>query len=135
MENPHKPIPVVNEWARPFWEGTRQHKLLIQRCRECGAYIFYPRKYCPECFSENIEWVESSGRGHVYSFTIVQNNPPSAFLQDVPYVVAIVKLEEGVQMLSNIVDWQSTTLRCEMPVVVTFEKLTEEFTLPKFRPV
>lgn len=134
MENPHKPIPVVNEWARPFWEGARQHKLLIQRCKECGAYIFYPRMCCPECFSQDIEWVESSGRGTVYSFTIVQNNPPSAFLQDVPYVVAIVKLEEGVQMLSNIVDWQAATLRCDMPVTVTFEKLNEEFTLPKFRP-
>ena len=135
MDNPKKPIPVVNEWARPFWEAAREHKLLIQRCGDCGKYIFYPRMCCPECFSSSLVRVESSGRGVIYSFTIVENNPPSAFLGDLPYVIAIVRLEEGVQMLSNIVDWDSKTLRCDMPVTVTFEKLDEEFTLPKFKPL
>ena len=98
-------------------------------------YIFYPRISCPHCFSENVEWVEASGKGTVYSFTVVRNNPPSAFITDLPYVVAIVKLAEGVQMLTNIVGCDPEEVRCDMPVQVTFEKLDDEFTLPKFAPV
>jgi len=135
MEKPTKPVPIVNEWARPFWEAARENKLKIQQCRDCGKHVFYPRISCPECFSENVDWVECSGRGTVYSFTVVENNPPSAFIQDLPYVVAVIRLEEGVQMLSNIVQWEPGTLRCDMPVHVTFEKLTDEFTLPKFKPI
>ena len=75
------------------------------------------------------------GRGTVYSYTVVEANAPSAFAGDVPYVVAVIRLEEGVQMLSNVVGCELSQLRCDMPVEVTFERLNEEFTLPKFRPV
>ncbi|MDQ1239664.1 MAG: uncharacterized protein QG577_1850 [Thermodesulfobacteriota bacterium] len=135
MEKSPKPLPIVNEWARPFWEAARQHKLMIQECKDCGKHIFYPRMSCPECFSEHLDWVECSGHGTVYSFTVVESNPPSAFIPDLPYVVALIKLEEGVQMLSNIVEWEPGQLRCDMPVQVTFEKLNDEFTLPKFKPI
>ncbi len=134
METPRKPVPAVTPWGMPFWEGTRQGKLMIQRCSDCGKNIFYPRLVCPHCFSDNVGWVQASGRGTVYSYTVVQNNAPSAFLADIPYVVAVIRLEEGVQMLSNIVGCDFNDLRCDMPVEVTFEKLTDEFTLPKFRP-
>ncbi len=129
-----KPLPVVNPWAKPFWEGARERKLLIQKCKDCEKFIFYPRIVCPYCFSENVEWVEASGKGTIYSYTVVVNNAPSAFIDDMPYVVAIIKLEEGVQMLSNIVDCEPSELKCDMPVEVTFEKLNDEFTLPKFKP-
>jgi uncharacterized OB-fold protein len=135
MDIPKKPVPIVNEWAQPFWEAARDGKLIIQRCNDCKEYIFYPRISCPHCFSENVEWVEASGKGTVYSFTVVRNNPPSAFITDLPYVVAIVKLAEGVQMLTNIVGCDPEEVRCDMPVQVTFEKLDDEFTLPKFTPV
>jgi uncharacterized OB-fold protein len=79
--------------------------------------------------------VEASGKGTLYSFTVVENNAPSAFMKDIPFVVALIRLEEGVQMLSNVVDCDFSELRCDMPVEVLFEKLNEEFTLPKFRPV
>lgn len=130
-----KPTPIVNDWARPFWEAANQEKLVIQRCKDCGEYIFYPRIACPYCFSDNIEWVEASGKGTVYSYTVVENNAPSAFINDIPYVVAVVRLEEGVQMLSNIVGCEPCDVRCDMAVNVTFEKLDDEFTLPKFKPV
>lgn len=130
-----KPVPIVNDWARPFWEAARQEKLVIQRCKDCDEYIFYPRIACPYCFSDNIEWVEASGKGTVYSYTVVENNAPSAFINDIPYVVAVVRLEEGVQMLSNIVGCEPCDVRCDMAVNVTFEKLDDEFTLPKFKPV
>ncbi|PKN44219.1 MAG: hypothetical protein CVU59_12210 [Deltaproteobacteria bacterium HGW-Deltaproteobacteria-17] len=132
---PQKPKPVVNSWSRPFWDGTRQGRLLIQKCESCGQHIFYPRLSCPSCFSEKLDWVEASGRGSIYSYTVVHNNAPSAFAADIPYVVAVIRLEEGVQMLSNIVECDHEKLVCDMPVEVVFETLDEEFTLPKFRPL
>ena len=130
-----KPVPIVNPWARPFWDGAREGRLMIQQCHDCGKHIFYPRVACPHCASDRLEWVEASGRGTVYSYTVVYNNAPSAFLADIPYVVAVINLAEGVRMLSNIVQCDLGELRCDMPVEVTFERLNEEFTLPKFRPV
>ena len=107
---------------------------MVQKCQDCDKHIFYPRIACPHCFSDKVEWIEASGKGTVYSYTVVINNAPSAFLQDMPFVIAIVKLEEGVQMLSNIINCNPDDVECDMPVEVTFEKLDEEFTLPKFRP-
>lgn len=130
-----KPVPVVQPWSRPFWEAARAGQLVIQRCGSCRHHVFYPRLYCPHCFAEGLEWVQASGRGTIYSFTVVLNNAPSAFAADVPYVVAVIRLEEGVQMLSNVVGCDPGELRCDMPVEVTFERLDEQFTLPKFRPV
>ncbi|MFH1114963.1 MAG: Zn-ribbon domain-containing OB-fold protein, partial [Pseudomonadota bacterium] len=123
MEIPKKPVPVVNDWARPFWEAAREEKLILQQCKDCEKHIFYPRMACPHCASDNVIWVNASGKGTVYSYTVVENNPPSAFVNDLPYVVAVVKLEEGVRMLSNIVGCDPADVRCDMPVSVTFEKL------------
>jgi uncharacterized OB-fold protein len=134
MEAPKKPVPIVNDWARPFWQGAREQRLLMQQCVDCGKHIFYPRIACPHCFSDHLEWVEASGKGTVYSYTVVESNAPSAFVPDMPYVIAVVKLEEGVQMLSNIVGCAPSDVRCDMPVEVVFEQLDEQFTLPKFRP-
>jgi len=135
MDAPKKPVPQVNPWAKPFWEAARENKLIIQKCPDCSKYVFYPRLVCPHCFSKNLEWVEASGKGTIYSYTVVMNNSPSVFIKDIPYVVALIKLEEGVQMLSNIVGCDPEEVRCDMPVEVTFEKLNEDFTLPKFRPM
>lgn len=129
-----KPVPVVNPWARPFWDGTRAGKLLIQHCEECGRHVFYPRIACPHCSSDRLGWIEASGKGRIYSYTVVYNNAPSAFAADVPYVVAVIDLVEGVRMLSNVVDCELDRLACDMPVQVTFERLNDEFTLPRFRP-
>ncbi|MDY0066101.1 MAG: Zn-ribbon domain-containing OB-fold protein [Steroidobacteraceae bacterium] len=134
-QTPHpKPRPVVHPWSSPFWEGARSGRLLLQHCNSCKRHVFYPRLYCPHCFADELSWVQASGRGTVYSYTVVYNNAPSAFVADAPYVVAVVRLVEGVQMLSNIVDCDPQEVRCDMPVEVTFERLDEEFTLPKFKP-
>lgn len=135
MDAPQKPVPVVNPWAKPFWDAAREERFIIQKCSDCNEFVFYPRIACPHCFSDNMDWVEASGKGTVYSYTIVENNSPSAFINDIPYVVAVIKLEEGVQMLSNIVGCDPEEVKCDMPVQVTFEKLNDEFTLPKFKPV
>jgi uncharacterized OB-fold protein len=135
MDIPAKPVPVVNPWAKPFWDAAREEKLIYQKCRNCKTNIFYPRIACPQCFSDDLDWVEASGRGTIYSCTVVENNAPSAFIKDIPYVVAVIKLEEGVQLLSNITGCDPYEVTCDMPVKVVFEKLNDEFTLPKFTPV
>ncbi len=129
-----KPTPPMTPWTRPFWEATREGRLIIQRCTTCGRHVFYPRRLCPFCFADTLDWVEASGRGEVYSFTVVQSNAPSAFLSDMPFVIAIVELEEGVRMMSNLVDCDPESVRCGMTVAVTFRPLTDTITLPLFRP-
>lgn len=132
---PRKPVPVVQPWARPFWEAARRHELLLQNCNACRRPIHYPRVACPYCGGDDLGWQPASGRGSIYSYTVVESNAPSAFVADMPYVVAVIRLEEGVQMLSNIVDCDPATLQCDQPVEVVFERLDEDFTLPRFRPI
>lgn len=135
MTTPPKPRPEASAWSRPFWNAAREHQLLLQRCGDCRKWIFYPRIACPHCGSDALGWQPSSGRGTIYSFTVVENNAPSAFAADVPYVVAVIRLEEGVQMLSNIVDCDPAALGCDQPVEVVFRRLDDEYTLPCFRPL
>lgn len=135
MENTLKPVPTVNSCAKPFWKAAREGKLIIQKCDDCGARIFYPRFFCTECSSDKLGWIQSSGNGTVYSYTVVESNCPSAFMGDIPYVVAVVRLDEGVQMLSNIIGCNPSDVKCDMKVAVVFEKLNDQFTLPKFKPL
>lgn len=132
---PAKPAPVVQPWALPYWQAAREGRLVLQHCNACDRPIHYPRIACPHCGGEDLGWKDASGRGTIYSFTVVQSNAPSAFIADMPYVVAVIRLDEGVQMLSNIVQCDPASLRCDQPVEVVFEALDEHFTLPKFRPV
>lgn len=135
MAKVEKPIPETNTWTEPFWDATREGKLVIQKCVDCDQKIFYPRLICPSCFSQNIEWIEASGKGTVYTYTVVVNNAPSAFLDDMPYVIAVVRLDEGVQMLSNIVECDPASVHCDMPVKVAFKSINDVYTLPVFRPL
>ncbi len=130
-----KPVPVVQPWAQPFWDAARSQRLVLQYCCDCNRSIHYPRIECPHCGGANLDWRQASGRGHIYSYTVVHNNAPSAFQADMPYVVAVIRLDEGVQMLSNIVQCDPDQLQCDQQVEVVFERLDDNITLPKFRPV
>ncbi len=130
-----KPLPVITEESRPFWEGCRQGKLMLQYCTACQRYQFYPRLCCVECGSENPTWVEGSGRGTVYSYTVIRQNKSPQFSNDTPYNVAIIQLAEGPRMLSNIVDVETDDLRVDMPVTVVFDPVTDTISLPRFKPV
>ena len=129
-----RPIPVTQPWTEEFWEGTKQGKLLIQTCKDCKTKIFYPRKYCPDCWSPNLEYVEGSGKATVYTFTTTYGMVEPRFWSDLPYTLALVDLEEGIRMMTRIVDCQPQDLRIGMKVEVVFEEV-EEFWLPYFRPV
>jgi uncharacterized protein len=129
-----KPEPVVQPWAQPYWDAARSNRFVLQHCNSCDKVIHYPRIACPHCGGDDLGWREATGKGTIYSFTVVESNAPSAFIPDIPYVVAVIRLEEGVQMLSNVVDCDPHSLRCDQPVEVTFRVLNERFTLPCFRP-
>ena len=132
-----KPLPQPDPITQPFWDSVKAHALRIQRCGTCGRYVFYPRALCPACFGGTLEWSPVSGRGVVHAFTIVHRHPSPAFQPDIPYVVALVELEEGVRMMSNLVGVPSdpARIRIGMPVEVVYDDVTPEITLPKFRPV
>jgi uncharacterized OB-fold protein len=127
-----RPLPKPNYLSQPFWDACRQHRLTVQRCRECGGYIFPPQDFCRFCFSDRLEWAEASGRGTVYSFTVIWRPQTPAF--QIPYVAAIVDLAEGYQMVSNVVDCPWQDVRVGLPVEVTFEDRSETISLPVFRP-
>lgn len=128
-----KPLPGPTLESKEFWEGCKRHELLIQRCRDCGSYRHYPRLLCPKCNSENTEWVKVSGKGQVYTWAVAVQPFHPGFAEDVPYAMVIVELEEGVRLMTNIMDSRPEDLYIGMPVKVVFDDVTEEVTLPKFK--
>jgi hypothetical protein len=127
-----RPLPETDTDARPFWDGAANGKLLIQRCNDCKHYQHYARPFCIACSGRNVEMVESSGRGIVYSFTVVHRSPYEDL--PAPYVVALVKLDEGVTLLSNVVGCDPARMVCDMPVQVSFAPLRDSIVLPVFEP-
>ncbi|MDY6842666.1 MAG: Zn-ribbon domain-containing OB-fold protein [Thermodesulfobacteriota bacterium] len=136
MADYHKPLPLCATFGSvEFWEGCRQHKLLIQKCKNCKSYRHYPRPMCPHCNSTDTEWVKVNGKGTIYTWTVTAQPFHPAYVNCVPYAVVVVLLEEGIRMASNIVDCNPEDLYIGMPVEVIFENVTEKISLPKFRPV
>jgi uncharacterized OB-fold protein len=129
-----KPLPKLNADTKPFWDGCRNHELRFQRCAQCGHVRWPPSILCPLCYSKEVEWIRASGKGTVFSFVVYHKAYHPAFEADLPYVVAIVELEEGPHFLTNIVACDPGVVKCDMPVDVIWEDVSEEFSLPKFRP-
>ena len=130
-----KPLPVLDPESRPFWEACKQHKLQIQRCRACNQARLPATSFCPNCQSPEFDWVDASGRGKVFSWIVVRHPVPrDVYAQDVPYVVALVQLEEGPRLPTNIVGCAPEAVTAYMPVQVTFRDVTPEITLPVFEP-
>jgi hypothetical protein len=132
---PPKPIPEITEELRPFFAAAREHRLVVQRCRGCGAHRFPVREICSSCLSREAEWVPVSGRGTIFSYNVMHQVYHPGFAADVPYAVVLVELAEGPRMVSNLVGCPAADVRIGMPVEVVFERLSPEVSLPKFRPV
>lgn len=130
-----KPLPRPTIETESFWRGAREHRLLIQRCTVCKTHIFYPRSLCPECSGRGLEWVQANGKGTIYSYTVVRRAALPGFAGDVPYVFAIVELEEGPRMATNIVGCRPEEVHIGLPVTVSFDDVTPEVTLVKFQLV
>lgn len=130
-----KPLPLITDLSRVFYDGCKEHKLLYQQCRDCDEIVFFPKKICSGCMSRNLDWKESRGKGKIHSFTVTYDFAPPEFMDDVPYVLSIINMDEGFRIMSNIVECDFDELECDMPVEVLFEEVTPEITLPKFKPI
>lgn len=128
-----KPVPEIDDITRPFWEAAQRRTLELQRCDNCGTWIFYPNAWCTACYSRTLSWYPVSGRGNVYSYSIVHHPPFAAFSVDVPYVLATIELEEGPHMMTNIVHCAHEAVYVTMPVTVCFED-RNGFLVPQFEP-
>jgi len=129
-----KPLPIPSRLSEPFWAACKNHELKIQRCGSCRAFRFPPAILCPECLSREVSWEKVSGRGKVFSFVVYRRLYHPGFEADLPYTVAVIELEEGARLLSNVIGIPPEQVTCDMPVEVVFEDVTPEVTLPKFRP-
>lgn len=132
---PKRIEPPVTDVTEEFWEATKEGKLLVQWCGACNAAIFYPREVCPQCLSsDSLEWRPASGKGTVYAYS-VQHRPANPTMADrVPYTVALVELDEGIRMMSNIIDCAPDDVSVGMPVTVAWEDLSDGRKLPQFSP-
>ena len=133
-----KPLPAITTEAKPFWDAAAQQKLMIQRCQDCHAWVWTPRPSCNECGSEKIEWTQMSGKGEVYSFTVIRQvvgrAASKSFEPDIPYVIAWVDLDEGPRLITNVIGCPVEAVKLGMKVPVQFEKASEKVWLPKFKP-
>jgi uncharacterized OB-fold protein len=118
----------------PLWDGTARNELLLQRCSACGAFRHPPSPICQNCLSDRAEWVPASGRGTVYTFAVVRQALGRGWEEKVPYVVAVIELDEGPRFLSNVVNVDPDTVRIGLPVEVTYVERTDAPTLPLFQP-
>jgi uncharacterized OB-fold protein len=138
---PAKPVPVPDEASAPFFAGALDGRLLLLRCRDCAtfmsptAYIRVPvRPRCVACFSGDLEWAPSSGNATLYSFAVMHQLYDAAFAAEIPYNLAVVETEEGVRLNSQVVGCANEELEIGMALEVTFERMSDEVAIPKFRP-
>ena len=130
-----KPVPRPSPESVPYWKAAREHRLVIQRCDACGQFWFPPSQSCPHCLASDFTWTPVSGRGKVFSFVTYHRVYHPAFAKEVPYVVALVELDEGPRLLTNIVGVPPDAVACDMPVKVTFDDYDESVAVPKFTPL
>lgn len=126
--------PPLDEETRAWWEGAGRGELVLQRCLDCGVVQHRPRGLCVTCLSSSIEHFVASGRGRIHTYSIVRQNQMPAFREAVPYVVAYVELEEGPQILSNVVDCDPEAISIGMAVEADFVKTGRDLGVPRFVP-
>jgi uncharacterized OB-fold protein len=127
-----RPLPEPSQESAAFWQAAREHRLLLRCCNACGKFWFPPSCICPHCLSHDIGWQEASGGGYVYSFVVFYRVYHPAFAKEVPYVVAVIELDEGPRLVSNIIGIDPGLVRCGMRVRVTYDDVSPDVTLPKF---
>lgn len=133
MSNGDRVIPTPTPETKHYWDGAKEGKLMLQKCNDCSDNYFPPRPFCPKCGSRSVQEFQASGKGSLYSYVI--NHLPSPGFTP-PFAIAVVELEEGPRLMSNIVECEQTpeALELDMALEVTFEKLNDDITLPQFKP-
>ncbi len=134
MAEYNRPLPPVTTDSRPYWDAAKRHEFMMQKCNDCGHVYMPPAICCHYCASLNVDWVKVSGKGKVFTYTVVRR-AFGPWADAVPYVIAIVETEEGSRLTTNIVGCAPEDVRVDMPVEVVFDDVTEDVSLPKFKPV
>lgn len=132
-ESYSKPLPEPSIDSKPFWEGLKEHRILLQTCANCGKKRHYPRPVCDACYSMEYDWTEASGRGTLYSWTETHHPFHIGFKAEVPYILVTVDLEEGVRMQSQLLGAKPQDLKLGQPVQAVFADAAEGIVLPYFR--
>lgn len=127
-------LPSPDPGTLPYWEACKRHELVLQKCVQCEVLQFYPRTICSSCSSSELDWVAASGRGTVLTWTIVRHPVSPAYADEVPYIIALIELEEGPVMMAQVVDCQLDAVQSGMQVHVCFDDWTADITMPNFRP-
>ena len=133
-ESYDKPIPVPDETSRPFFQGMKDHELVLMRCSTCRRWRLPAAQRCPQCWSTDFAWERASGRGTVYTFAIMHHVLHPGFADEAPYNVTTVELDEGPRFVTNLVGVANNEIKVGMPVVAIFEDINDEVGLLKFRP-
>ena len=127
------PQPIPTAETAHYWRAALEGRLEIQHCRACARHQFYPRHFCTRCLSDQLDWVQASGYGRIYTYTVCHVAAHPAFESRVPYAIGMITLDEGVRMLAGIVDSDVTRLAVDAPVQVCFERISDDIALPMFR--
>ena len=128
------PAPTVTQGNAAFWAATAEGRFQLQRCNECDTVLWFPRRHCPSCWTENVSTLDASGKGVVYSFTVIRKGA-MAYKESGPFVIAYVELAEGPRVMTNIVDCDVETVKVGMPVEVVWHDTGQGNALYRFRPV
>lgn len=129
-----KPLPVATPVTRPFWDALREERIELQRCEACGHWVFYPRNRCNRCLSDRLAWHPVSGAATLYTFTVARQPTAPHFADEVPQLIAIVELSEGVRMTSTLVNVDIDAIRIGMALRPFFDPQSDEVTLLRFQP-
>ncbi len=131
----NKPLPVPTPTSEPFWKGLREHRLVLQRCRNCQKLVHYPRSNCPYCLGADLEWTEVPGNGVVYTYTIARRATAPQFEDEVPQKIAVVQLDEGPRLTTTLVNVNEDDIRVGMRVRPVFQDVEgQELTLLRYEP-
>ncbi|MCY3884418.1 MAG: OB-fold domain-containing protein [Gammaproteobacteria bacterium] len=127
-----KPLPLQTPAATPFWKGLQDETVRLQQCDGCSHWVFYPRNHCPRCLESSLTWRDVSGEATLYSFTIARQPTAPHFADEVPQLLAIVELKEGVRMTSTLIHVEPEELRVGLPLEPYFDHVSNEVTLLRF---
>jgi uncharacterized OB-fold protein len=128
------PAPYISPEVKEFWDATAEGRLTMPKCDDCSLYVWYPRPFCPACGSTNVTWTDVSGKGTVYTFTIVHRSGVPGFRDSLPYVIAYVELEERPRVMTNIVGIEPDQITVGLPVSVVFSDTEKGNALFRFQP-
>lgn len=129
-----RPRPETRNAGAAYWRAAANETLVLPTCRQCARGFWHPRPRCPHCGSDRVEWVRSTGKGIVHTFTVVRQSPDPFFKSKIPYVVAMVELDEGPMIMSNIANCEVDAVKIGMRVSVTFERASDDIAVPLFAP-